>query len=189
VSLALFVALLTPVPVLRSARMPFELPGPVLALFAAQSPFHLVNGYGLFANMTTERPEIVLEGSDDGVDWRPYEFRWKPGEVTRRPRFVEPHMPRLDWQMWFAALGSVRGHPWFLGFCRRLLEGSPAVLDLLSANPFPYAPPRYLRALVYDYRFSTPAERRRTGAWWHRDLVRPYLPTLALRGDSLVAVP
>jgi hypothetical protein len=108
----------------------------------------------------------VVEGSDDGITWRAYEFRYKPGDVLRRPSQVAPHQPRLDWQMWFAALGDVRDNPWFVRFCLRLLEGSPSVLALLDRNPFPDAPPRYLRARLYDYRFSTPAERRETGAWW-----------------------
>ncbi len=96
-----------------------------------------MNGYGLFAVMTPSRPEIVVEGSRDGTTWLPYEFKWKPGDPTRRPRFVEPHQPRLDWQMWFAALGTYEDNPWFLSFLRRLLEDSPPVLRLLKTDPFP----------------------------------------------------
>ena len=145
------------------------------------SPFRLVNGYGLFAVMTTERSEIVIEGSRDGHTWQPYEFTDKPGELRRPPRFVAPHQPRLDWQMWFAALSSYRQSPWFLQYCRRLLEGSPAVLALLSHNPFPESPPRYLRAVVYDYHFTTPAGRRTEGAWWRRAYKGLYCPVLSLK--------
>lgn len=145
-------------------------------------PFRCINAYGLFANMTTSRPEIVVEGSADGRNWLAYEFKWKPGDLTRRPAFVAPHQPRLDWQMWFAALGSARNNRWFVNFAQRLLEGSPPVLDLLKHNPFPDHPPRYIRALVYDYRFSTLAEREQTGDWWRRDQARVYLPPQSLQG-------
>src|SRR5439155_421489 len=96
------------------------------------SPLRSVNQYGLFEVMTTRRPEIVVEGSDDGRTWRPYEFRWKPGAVGGRPRFVAPHQPRLDWQMWFAALESCEENPWLVSFLGRLLQGEPAVLRLLA---------------------------------------------------------
>ncbi len=159
-------------------RLGVPWPGPVLAAARAALPFRSVNGYGLFTVMTTSRPEIILEGSDDGAAWKPYEFRWKPGDVTRRPRFVAPHQPRLDWQMWFAALGTYEEQPWFVPFCARLLEGEPSVTALLAANPFPHAPPRYLRAVVYDYRFTTAGQRRATGAWWKREEKGLYLPVL-----------
>jgi len=136
----------------------------------AAAPLRSVNGYGLFRVMTTERPEIVIEGSVDSVHWREYEFRWKPGGVTRRPGFVAPHQPRLDWQMWFAALDPEGGGPWLAGLVRGLLEGRPAVLSLLGANPFPDGAPRYVRLAYYRYRFTTRAERSRTGAWWSREL-------------------
>ena len=124
------------------------------------APFRSFNGYGLFAVMTTDRREIIVEGSDDGVNWLPYEFKYKPGDVDRRPAFVAPHQPRLDWQMWFAALGNYQQNPWFVNFCERLLQGSPEVLGLLDKNPFPNHPPRYVRAEFYDYRFTNFAERR-----------------------------
>jgi hypothetical protein len=155
-----------------------RLPAPLLLVVDWTSSFRTVNRYGLFAVMTTSRPEIVLEGSDDGRVWRPYELRWKPGEVTRRPRFVAPHQPRLDWQMWFAALGRVGENPWLVGLARRLLEGSPEVLRLFAGNPFPNHPPRYVRATLYDYRFTTPAERREGGAWWRRRELGVYLPVV-----------
>jgi hypothetical protein len=139
--------------------------------------------------MTTRRPEIVLEGSDDGARWRPYEFRWKPGDRMRRPEFMAPHMPRLDWQMWFAALSDFRREPWFLRFCERLLEGSPTVLRLMGKNPFPDAPPRYLRAVLYDYHFSDAATRRTTGAWWTRKPMALYCPVLTLVEGRLAPAP
>ena len=145
------------------------------------APFRSFNGYGLFAVMTTDRREIIVEGSNDGVNWLPYEFKYKPGNVDRRPVFVAPHQPRLDWQMWFAALGDARQNPWFMNFCDRLLQGSPEVLALLDKNPFPNHPPRYIRAEFYEYRFTNFAERRATGAWWQRELLGEYLPPISLR--------
>ena len=146
----------------------------------ATAPLRLVNGYGLFAVMTTTRPEIVVEGSDDGATWSEYEFRWKPGDLARAPAFVEPHQPRLDWQMWFAALGTYRQNPWFVSFVLRLLEGSKEVLDLLEKNPFADHPPRAVRAVLYRYTFTDLAERRATGRWWRRERVGLYLPAVSL---------
>ncbi|MBI4585831.1 MAG: lipase maturation factor family protein [Planctomycetes bacterium] len=128
--------------------------------------FSLVSSYGLFRVMTKTRPEIIIEGSSDGKEWKAYEFKYKPGDAARRPVFVAPHQPRLDWQMWFAALGGARQNRWFFALCLRLLEGSKPVLDLLDSNPFPDQPPRYLRARRFDYRFTTFEERRQTGNWW-----------------------
>ena len=157
--------------------------GPLFELQRWLAPLHLSSSYGLFATMTTTRPEIVLEGSHDGVEWRTYRFRYKPTELDRRPSFAGPHMPRLDWQMWFAALRGFERARWFHAFARRLLEGSPPVLRLLVADPFGGGPPpRYLRAHLYEYRFSR-GEARRRGVWWERTLLRPYSPVLSLRGD------
>jgi hypothetical protein len=144
------------------------------------APLRLVNTYGLFAVMTTNRLEIVIEGSNDGKSWLPYEFKHKPGDLKRRPGFVAPHQPRLDWQMWFAALGDYQHNPWLVNFSFRLLQGSPQVIGLLERNPFPQAPPRYIRAVVYDYRFTDFATRWKTGAWWKRDPKRLYLPVISL---------
>lgn len=155
------------------------LPPPVLPLLRAVEPWHLTSSYGLFAFMTKQRHEIVLEGSMDGKEWREYEFRWKPGDVTRRPRFVEPHQPRLDWQMWFAALGDWRRNGWLVEVEKRLLEGSPAVVALLAEDPFDGEPPRHVRAMVYDYRFTDWPQRHETGAWWTRRLIGPYSPPLS----------
>ena len=153
---------------------------PVAVVDVWLSPLRTVNSYGLFAVMTTERREIVVEGSNDGTNWLAYEFKYKPGDVNRRPAFVAPHQPRLDWQMWFAALGDYRQNPWFANFCERLLQGSPEVLALLEKNPFPGHPPRYIRAELYDYHFTSFAERRATGAWWKREFIGEYLPPLSL---------
>jgi predicted DCC family thiol-disulfide oxidoreductase YuxK len=158
-------------------------PPAMVSFYNFVEPFRIVNGYGLFRVMTKDRPEIILEGSDDGIEWKPYEFKWKPGPVNERPGFVEPHQPRLDWQMWFAALGDVQQNPWFFALSQRLLENSPAVTRLLGKNPFPTKPPRYLRAEVYRYRFSDLTEHRQTGAWWHREDLREYLPTVSLNGE------
>jgi hypothetical protein len=156
---------------------------PVWFLAVADSwlePLRTFNSYGLFAVMTTERREIIVEGSDDGVKWLPYEFKYKPGDVNRPPAFVAPHQPRLDWQMWFAALGDYQQNPWFVNFCIRLLQGSPDVLGLLEKNPFPNHPPRYIRAEFYDYQFTNFAERRASGAWWKRESIGEYLPAISL---------
>jgi hypothetical protein len=145
------------------------------------APFRSVNNYGLFAVMTTQRNEIIVEGSNDGVNWLAYEFKYKPGDVNRRPAFVAPFQPRLDWQMWFAALGSAGQNPWFESFCQRLLQGSPDVLALLAKNPFPDHPPRFIRAEFYNYHFTSLAEKRATGAWWRREFIGEYLPPVPTR--------
>lgn len=181
---AILTVVILPLGLARLLENVAELPQPLAAVTRYTSPFQIVNSYGLFRVMTTSRLEIVMEGSDDGEQWRAYEFRYKPGEVTRAPRWVAPHQPRLDWQMWFAALGDYRSSPWFLGLAERLLEGSPAVLALLEVNPFPNHPPRYIRAVTYDYKFSTWQERSETGAWWHRQAHGEYLPPIALRPDT-----
>jgi hypothetical protein len=156
-------------------------PAPVRKALDALRPLRIINAYGLFAVMTTTRAEIVVEGSDDGQTWVPYEFKWKPGDVNRRPAFVAPHQPRLDWQMWFAALSSYRQQPWFAAFLARLLQGSPDVLALLEKNPFPDHPPRYIRSIAYDYRFTDFKTRRETGAWWVRTEEGQYSPVQSLR--------
>jgi predicted DCC family thiol-disulfide oxidoreductase YuxK len=158
-------------------------PPAIIEAYEWLSPFRTFSKYGLFARMTTSRPEIIVEGSNDGVRWFEYEFKYKPGDVKRRPKFVAPHQPRLDWQMWFAALSDYRRNPWFVNFCVRLLQGSPEVLSLLERNPFPDAPPRYIRAVVYDYHFTDFATRRKTGAWWRREPNGDYLPIISLRQE------
>ena len=155
-------------------------PRPLVAIYSRLQPFRLINGYGLFRVMTKDRDEIVIEGSADGIDWLPYEFKWKPGDVMRAQGWCAPHQPRLDWQMWFAALGTYRENQWFVRLIVRLLEGSQDVSRLLATNPFPHEPPRYIRAIFYRYRFTTLRERRDTGAWWKREQLQEYLPTVSL---------
>lgn len=134
----------------------------------------LSSQYGLFAVMTTQRYEIELEGSQDGQTWRPYLFRYKPGPVERPPPLTGVHMPRLDWQMWFAALGPPEQSPWLFALARRLLQGSPEVLALLQEDPFPGHPPLYVRARLYDYRLGR-------DTWWRRQELGPYFGPLRLR--------
>jgi predicted DCC family thiol-disulfide oxidoreductase YuxK len=145
-------------------------------------PLHIVSGYGLFSIMTTERDEIVIEGSDDGVEWREYEFRYKPGDIARRPLWNITHQPRLDWQMWFAALDDPQRLPWFWQFIRRLLENEPAVTALLANNPFPDKPPRFVRAQFYDYTYAGSAEKAK-GLWWDRRSLGLYFPAMQLKGE------
>jgi hypothetical protein len=156
-------------------------PRPIASLGEWVAPFHIVNGYGLFRVMTKSRPEIILEGSADGIEWLPYEFHWKPGELNRPPPWVAPHQPRLDWQMWFAALGTYRQNPWFVRFTKQLLENNADVTRLLAHNPFPDKPPLYVQSTLYDYHFTTLTERRATGAWWKREKRGEYLPPVSLR--------
>ncbi|MBI2681474.1 MAG: lipase maturation factor family protein [Candidatus Solibacter usitatus] len=155
------------------------LPAPGRAILRWTSPFGIVNSYGLFAVMTTTRPEIVIEGSNDNQTWLEYEFRYKPGDVKRRPAWVEPHQPRLDWQMWFAALGNYQQNRWFVNLMLQLLRGSPDVLGLLGRNPFPGGPPRYIRARIYEYHFTS--FKGNGGSWWSRTLGGEYFPPVSLR--------
>lgn len=174
---ALMIVVVTTMEAIDAARVTVIFPERLESLRRWVEPFRSMNAYGLFAVMTTERPEIFLEGSRDGVTWTPYRFRWKPGDVDRAPRFCTPHLPRLDWQMWFAALsGDCRRAPWFLAFERRLLEGSHEVLGLLASNPFPDGPPRYLRAKLYLYHFTG----RGLPDWWDRIEVGPFCPPVGL---------
>jgi hypothetical protein len=167
--------------VLTMFGIPRAVPGPLASMDFRAETFHIVNRYGLFAVMTTSRPEIIIEGSDDGENWKAYEFKYKPGEVNRPLSWVAPYQPRLDWQMWFAALSNYQNNPWFPQLLRRLLEGSPDVLRLLAFNPFPGKPPRLVRATTYDYHFSDAATRRKTGAIWTRRPLAEYFPVVSLR--------
>ncbi len=143
-------------------------------------PLHITSPYGLFSIMTTQRDEIVVEGSNDGITWREYEFRYKPGGLTRRPRWNIPHQPRLDWQMWFAALDDPQHLRWFWLFLERLLENEPSVTALLARNPFPDKPPRFVRAQFYDYSYAGAADKAR-GMWWQRRLLGLYFPAVQLK--------
>jgi hypothetical protein len=159
-------------------------PAPLAAALKYSEPLQIVNSYGLFAVMTTTRMEIEIEGSADGNNWKPYEFLYKPGSLTTAPRWVAPFQPSLDWQMWFAALSNYQANPWLVGFVVRLLEGSPAAQGFLASNPFPAEPPRYVRAMLYEYTFSDFETKKKNGAWWKRQLKGTYLPPVGLRTAS-----
>ena len=167
--LAAILALLSALTFVREMRRPAPMPGWSDALLGAVAPLRSVNGYGLFRVMTTERPEIVIEGSADGATWTEYAFPSKAGDPARAPGFVQPHMPRLDWQMWFAALDPQRQAHWLFALVDRLLENDPTALGLLDGNPFPGEPPRFIRLAMYRYRFTTP-DSGGDGAWWTREL-------------------
>jgi lipase maturation factor 1 len=156
----------------------FRRPYPVARLFALLSPFEISNSYGLFAVMTTRRYEFVLEGSDDHENWRAYEFRWKPGKPEKPPRQAAPHQPRLDWQMWFAALHPEFVDPWLKMLVVRLLQEAPEALSLLEKNPFPAGAPKYVRLVLYLYTFTDRKTRRESGRWWNRTLVEEYPPMM-----------
>ena len=150
---------------------------------------HLVGTYGAFGSITRPRYEVIVEGTEDSVitastKWREYEFKGKPGDVNYTPPQIAPYHLRLDWLMWFAAMSSYQDYPWFVNFVAKLLQSDPAVLSLLRKNPFPNQPPRFIRALQYEYHFTNPQERKQTGAWWKRTLVGAYFPTVSLQNPA-----
>ncbi|MEQ8860932.1 MAG: lipase maturation factor family protein [Pseudomonadales bacterium] len=153
-------------------------------LLVYAQPWAVVNPYGLFAVMTTRRDELIIEGSLDGETWVPYEFPFQPGDVMRRPVWATPHQPRLDWQMWFAALNGPAHADWIYDLLGALLEASPAVLRLVE-DPLDGARPAMLRVVAYRYRFASPDVRRDSGAWWVRDQRREWLPPTRLRRPSI----
>ncbi|WP_163506294.1 lipase maturation factor family protein [Fodinicola acaciae] len=160
--------------------------GPGQIMNRSFNKVHLVNTYGAFGSITRLRHEIVIEGTYDrtltpDTDWRVYEFRGKPGDPTRRPRQFAPYHLRLDWLMWFAALGSRHSRVWMTPFIDKLLKGEPDVLRLLRHNPFPDRPPVFVRARMYRYRYTSRAERKATKAWWHRELLGDYRKPVRLR--------
>ncbi len=158
---------------------------PWTPIYDAMQSIHAINYYGLFRVMTTSRPEIIIEGSDDMHTWQPYVFNYKPGPLDRRPGWATPHMPRLDWQLWFAALDAQHGKfpAWFPAFLRALAENRPEVTALLADNPFKDAPPKYLRVRLYQYTFTTPEQQAVTGDWWQREEMPGRIPIL--RTDQL----
>jgi hypothetical protein len=176
--LAALVALLSVAPVRNMLS-----PGQVMN--TAFNPLQIVNTYGAFGSITKERNEIVIEGTDDQTltdrtTWREYEFKGKPGDPAYRPPLVAPYHMRLDWLMWFAAMGSAQDEPWFSGVILHLLQGDGQLLGLLRVNPFPNHPPLWIRASLYRYRFTTHAERSASGLWWHRERVAEYFPAVRL---------
>jgi predicted DCC family thiol-disulfide oxidoreductase YuxK len=163
---------------LSGALTSFDLPLAARLLEVRAAPFLSVNSYGLFRVMTTSRPEIVVEGTLDGETWVEYPFRWKPGDLDSPPGWVQPHMPRLDWRLWFEALAwepvARQGRypyspsPWFRGFLEALMDAEPTVLGLLASDPFPDQQPMSVRATLHEYRFTDAGTRRDSGAWWNR---------------------
>jgi hypothetical protein len=175
--------------VILSYRPVRNLLSPHQAMNASFDPFRLVNTYGAFGSVTRTRYEVVVEGTDapmpgQDAEWREYAFNGKPGDPRRMPPQVAPYHLRLDWLMWFLPISPLYGERWFLPFLTRLLEGDPPTLALLRWNPFPEAPPTYVRARLFEYRFTTWRERRATGAWWHREPVGEFVPPLRLQVGS-----
>jgi len=164
---------------LYNIHMP--LPGLLKSLLRTTSTFSLVNNYGPFAVMTTKRNEIIVQGSNDGQHWLDYEFKYKPGKLNREPGWNIPHQPRLDWQMWFAALGPPQKASWFDSLLNKLLHGSPQVLSLLDDNPFADEPPRYVRALLYHYSYTSLAQRSNSGQIWQRQYQGVYWPVSSIK--------
>lgn len=154
---------------------------PDQAMNRSFEPFRLVNTYGAFGSVGRERYEIIFEGTQSSVleaaNWREYEFPAKPGDPRRRPPFIAPYQPRLDWEIWFAAMATYNEHPWTVHLVWKLLHNDPGALSLLANNPFPDAPPHYIRAELYRYRFTPPGEN--DGSWWKRERVGSWLPPLS----------
>lgn len=184
-----FVAYATTIPLILMLIPGIPFPtGPMTLL----EPFRVANTYGLFANMTPHRYEIEFQGSDANQTWTPYLFRYKPQDLRERPRIYAPYQPRFDWNLWFASLTDWQQAPIVPRTEIRLLEGSPQVLALFAGNPFPNHPPRFVRAVLYQYWFSTPLQKRSEGLWWTRKLLGTYAPTITRQPDgkyAAVAVP
>ncbi|MDA7922703.1 lipase maturation factor family protein [Verrucomicrobiales bacterium] len=176
---------------LHTAPKPFfktdKVPAWLSSLAKSVRSYHLVSGYGLFRTMTTERPEIILEGSRDGVSWFEYDFQWKVDDLSDRPKFVAPHQPRVAWQFWFAALEGEFSYRssnarWLESLVLKLLIGDRDTEKLLKNNPFPSEPPNFIRGRLFRYEFTTPEEKARTGDWWKRVVIREYLPEVSRPG-------
>jgi len=146
---------------------------------AMLQPFRIADRYGLFAVMTRGRYEIEFQGSNDGENWLAYKFRFKPQNPYEAPRIYAPYQPRFDWNLWFASLGHWRSNPMVPRTEERLLEGNSEVLALFAVNPFPQQPPRQVRAVLWQYWFTSLAEKREQGLWWRREPLGIYAPTLA----------
>ena len=164
-----------------------QIPLPVKPIVALE-PFRIANRYGLFAVMTRDRYEIEFQGSDDGQNWMAYQFRNKPQALNEAPRIYAPYQPRFDWNLWFASLGGWRQNEMVPLTEERLLLGSPDVLSLFRSNPFPQIPPRYVRAVLWQYWFTSMAEKRRTGNWWRREYLGLYAPELTMTASGEFAV-
>ena len=174
--------------VVLAPRISQWLPRPLLWPAIALEPFRIANRYGLFAVMTSERYEIEFQGSRDGVHWTPYPFRYKPQDPMQAPGIYAPYQPRFEWNLWFASLGEWRAYPWVVRTELRLLEGSPAVLRLFEGDPFANDPPPWVRAVKWQYWFTTREEKRATGAWWKREERGLYAPELHIGIEGIEAV-
>ena len=161
-----------------------KLPAPIARAAGQIEQFGFLSHYGLFAVMTTQRMEIQIEGSQDGQTWEPYLFHYKPGPLNRPPSWVEPYQPRLDWQMWFAALGNARENPWFIRMMIGLLRGSRPINQLFEQTPFSGRLPKFVRATIYQYRFTSWSERQKTGNYWSRENKGLYFPSVSLRAGQ-----
>ncbi len=156
------------------------------AMNASFNRFHIVNTYGAFGSVTKKRYEIVFEGTDESqlttkTKWKEYEFKGKPGDLSKMPAQYAPYHLRLDWLMWFASFGKERQKHWFMPFVEKLLRGDKEVLKLIKYNPFPGKPPARIRVRYYLYEFTTPEERKATGNWWKRSLEGDYLGPVYLK--------
>ena len=151
-------------------------------------PFRIANRYGLFAIMTRGRYEIEFQGSEDGQTWAPYPFRYKPQDVAEPPKIYAPYQPRFDWNLWFASLGSWRDDAIVPNTEIRLLANEPAVLALFAGNPFPRQPPREIRAVLWQYWFTSLEQKRSQGYWWRRQLLGLYAPTIRREPDGTIDV-
>ncbi|HEY6253318.1 MAG TPA: lipase maturation factor family protein [Candidatus Angelobacter sp.] len=158
--------------------------GPVQLL----EPFRIANRYGLFANMTHQRYEIEFQGSNDGVTWTPYPFRYKPQDPTKAPGIYAPYQPRFEWNLWFASLESGLQNPWVRETEERLLTNSQQVLSLFAGNPFPNGPPQKVRAVISQYWFTDMETKRKTGAWWRRELLGLYANSLERTPEGKIKV-
>jgi hypothetical protein len=168
-----------------SIQPALNLVSPAQAMNTSYDALHLVNSYGAFGSITRPRYEVIVSGTEDaavgpGTVWREYAFKAKPGDPHRRPPQIAPYHLRLDWLMWFCGFTPWYQEPWFANFVAKLLQNDEKTLSLMDGNPFPDRPPRFVRAQLYEYRFTTPAERRKTGAWWSRELRGPYFPAVSL---------
>jgi lipase maturation factor 1 len=155
---------------------------------AALEPFRIANRYGLFAVMTRGRYEIEFQGSNDGQNWTPYSFRYKPQALNEPPGIYAPYQPRFDWNLWFASLGSWREYPIVPNTEVRLLANDKDVLALFKSNPFDHEPPRQIRAVLWQYWFTSMEEKRNTGMWWRRQDLGLYAPTVERSSDGQVKV-
>jgi hypothetical protein len=163
------------------------LPLPAAPIVALE-PFRIADRYGLFAVMTRGRYEIEFQGSSDEKDWATYPFRFKPQDLSKAPGIYAPYQPRLDWNLWFASLGEWRSNPIVARTEIRLLAGDADVLALFAGNPFPHSPPHQVRAVVWQYWFTTVAEKRSNHLWWHREMRGLYAPTLERQSNGKVTV-